>query len=167
LTLDRRKIYNVPFLVLPLKSHDIIIGKSFLKYFEISPSVVKRSLHWLLNHPKTSNVIAQKIHILRRILKRPSSRNYYQLDIEARDKLIKLDNKRQCARHNSIAYIQLKKLPNADITTQTDVDKLQQALEPSSKPEQQVSLPDKFNPQEPVDLLVQAIPKSKLKRDLT
>jgi hypothetical protein len=53
------------------------------------------------------------------------------------------------------------------MTTQTDVDKLQQALEPFSKPEQQVSLPDKSDPQEPVDPLVQAIPKSKLKRDLT
>jgi predicted aspartyl protease len=77
LTLDGRKIYNVPFLVLPLGSHDIIIGKSFLEYFEISPSVAKRSLHWPPNHPKTSNVIAQGIHIPRRILKRPSSRNHY------------------------------------------------------------------------------------------
>jgi hypothetical protein len=124
LTLDRRKIYNVPFLVLPLKSHDIIIGKSFLEYFEILSSVAKRSLHWPPNHPKTSNVIAQGIHIPRRILKRPFSRNYYQLDIKARDKLIELNDKRRCVRHNSIAHIQLKKLPNADITTQTDVDKL-------------------------------------------
>jgi hypothetical protein len=124
LTLDRRKIYNVPFLVLPLKSHNIIISKSFLKYFEISPSVAKRSLHWPPNHPKTSNIIAQEIHILRQILKKPSSKNHYQLDIEARDKLIELDDKKRCARHNSIAHIQLKKLPNADITTQTDVGKL-------------------------------------------
>jgi predicted aspartyl protease len=77
LTLDGRKIYNVPFLVLPLGSYDIIIGKSFLEYFEILSSVAKRLLHWSPNHPKTSNVIAQGIYILRRILKRPSSRNYY------------------------------------------------------------------------------------------
>jgi predicted aspartyl protease len=54
---DRRKIYNVPFLVLSLGSHDIIIGKSFIEYFEISPNVAKRILHWLFNYLKTSNII--------------------------------------------------------------------------------------------------------------
>src|SRR6266536_5435398 len=85
LTLNRRKIYNVPFLVLPLGSHDMIIGKSFIEYFEISPNVAKRILHWPPNHPKSSNVISQGISIPRKILSRPPSRNHHQLDIEARD----------------------------------------------------------------------------------
>ena len=45
LTLDGRKIYNVPFLILLLGSHDIIIGKSFIEYFEISLSIAKRTLY--------------------------------------------------------------------------------------------------------------------------
>jgi hypothetical protein len=61
LTLNRYKIYNVPFLVLPLGSHDIIIGKSFIKYFEISPNVAKRTLYWLSNYLKISNIISQEI----------------------------------------------------------------------------------------------------------
>ena len=77
LTLDGRKIYNVPFLILPLGSHDIIIGKSFMEYFEISPSVAKRTLYWPPNHPKSSNVISQGISIPRKILSRPPSRNHY------------------------------------------------------------------------------------------
>ena len=58
LTLNRRKIYNIPFLVLLLSSYNIIISKSFLEYFNISPSVAKRTLHWPPNHLKTSNVIS-------------------------------------------------------------------------------------------------------------
>jgi predicted aspartyl protease len=73
LMLDGRKIYNVPFLVLPLGSHDIIIGKSFMEYFAILPNVAKRTLHWPPNHPKTSNVISQGIRIPRQILQRPPS----------------------------------------------------------------------------------------------
>ena len=47
LTLHGGKIYNVPFLVIPLRSHDIIIGKSFMEYFDISPSMAQKRLHWL------------------------------------------------------------------------------------------------------------------------
>ncbi len=105
LTLDGRKIYNVPFLVLPIGSHDMIIGKSFMEYFEISPNVAKRTLHWPPNHPKTSNVISQGIQVPRRILQRPPSRNHHQLDMEARDKLIELDEKRRRAGRNSTACV--------------------------------------------------------------
>ena len=105
LTLDGRKIYNVPFLVLPLGSHDIIIGKSFMEYFEISPNVAKKTLHWPPKHPKTTNVISQGIWVPRQILQRPSSRNHHQLDMEARDKLIELDEKRRCAGRNSMACV--------------------------------------------------------------
>jgi hypothetical protein len=57
LTFNKYKIYNIPFLVLPLKSHNIIIGKSFIEYFEISLNMVKRIFHWLSNYLKISNII--------------------------------------------------------------------------------------------------------------
>jgi hypothetical protein len=45
LTLNRRKFYNVPFLVLPLRSHNIIVSKSFIEYFKILLNVAKKTLH--------------------------------------------------------------------------------------------------------------------------
>ena len=69
----------------------MIISKSFIEYFEISLNVAKKTLYWPLNHPKSSNIISQGISVPRKILNRPPSRNHYQLDIEARDKAITLD----------------------------------------------------------------------------
>jgi hypothetical protein len=117
LTLDGRKIYNIPFLVLPLGSQDIIIGKSFLEYFDISPSVARRKLHWPPNHPKTTKVVSQGIQIPKQILKRPTSRNHHQLDIEARDKLIQLDEQRRLAGHASVACISQKRLSYTNTLT--------------------------------------------------
>ncbi len=76
-----------------------------MEYFEISSSVAKRTLHWPPNHPKSSNVISQGISIPRKILSRPPSRNHHQLDMEARDKAIALDEQRRLAGHSLIAHI--------------------------------------------------------------
>lgn len=121
LTLDGRKIYNVPFLILPLGSHDIIIGKSFMEYFQISPNVAKRTLHWPPKHPKTTRAVSQGIQIPRQILKRPLSldRNH-QLDVEARDKLIRSDEQRRLAGLNSVAHLDSKKPRYVGIAAQTE-----------------------------------------------
>jgi transposase InsO family protein len=122
LILDGRRIYNVPFLVLPLGNHDIIIGKTFLEYFNISPNIAQRKLYWPRNHPKTTSVITPGINIPRQILQRPAVQNTHQQDMEARDWLIKLDERRQCAGHNSISHISSVKPGYIDRVTQTDLE---------------------------------------------
>jgi hypothetical protein len=120
LTLDGRRIYNVPFLVLPLGSHDIIIGKTFLEYFDISPSVAKKKLHWPPNHPKTTRAISQGTNIPRQILQRPLIQGAHQQDMEIRDKLIEWDEQRRLAGNNTVAHIHPIRPVYTDGTTQTD-----------------------------------------------
>jgi predicted aspartyl protease len=122
LILDGRRIYNVPFLVLPLGNHDIIIGKTFLEYFNISPNIAQRKLYWPRNHPKTTSVITPGINIPRQILQRPAVQGTHQQDMEARDQLIKLDERRQRAGHNSISHISSVKPSYVDRVTQTDLE---------------------------------------------
>jgi predicted aspartyl protease len=131
LTLDGRRIYNVPFLVLPLGSHDIIIGKTFLEYFDISPSAAKRKLHWPPNHPKTTRAISQGINVPRQILQRPPTQDVYQQDMEIRDKLIEWDEQRQLAGNNTVAHIHPIRPVYTDGTTQTNkpMDKTTRPLE--------------------------------------
>lgn len=125
LTLDGRKIYNVPFLILPLGSHDIIIGKSFMEYFQISPNVAKRTLQWPPRHPKTTRAISQGIRIPRQILKRPLSLDHnHQLDVEARDKLIRSDERRRLAGLNLVAHLDSKEPRYASVAAQTESEDL-------------------------------------------
>jgi antitoxin component of MazEF toxin-antitoxin module len=125
LTLDGRKIYNVPFLILPLGSHDIIIGKSFMEYFQISPNVAKRTLYWPPRHPKTTRAISQGIRIPRQILKRPLSLDHnHQLDVEARDKLIRSDERRRLAGLNLVAHLDSKEPRYASVAAQTESEDL-------------------------------------------
>ncbi|TVY12534.1 hypothetical protein LARI1_G009612, partial [Lachnellula arida] len=169
LTLDGRKIYNVPFLILPLGSHDIIIGKSFMEYFDISPIVAKRKLHWPPNHPKTTAVISRGMQIPRQILKRSTSRNHHQLDMEARDKLIELDEQRRLAGRTSIVHINPKKPSCADIATQTDYDKHQEAPQspkPSS-PYEVASPPPSPQDQGPISNPTSGSPRPKRRPDLS
>ena len=132
----------------------MIIGKSFIEYFEISPNVAKKTLHWPPNHPKSSNVISQGISVPRKILNRPPSRNHHQLDMEARDKAIALDEQRRLAGRSSIAHITTQEIKKhqptplyADMSTQTDFDKI--LLEPGSGKNSDADMATQEPPQTP------------------
>jgi hypothetical protein len=45
-TVDRRRQYNVPFLILDLGSHDCIIGRKWFEYFNVLVDAKERRLHW-------------------------------------------------------------------------------------------------------------------------
>jgi hypothetical protein len=174
LILDGRKIYNVPFLVLPLGNHDMIIGKSFMEYFDISPSVAQKRLHWPRAHPKTTKAISQGIQIPRQILKRPRFRDHYQLDMEARDKLIEQEERRRLAGCNSIAHIYSNGSRYTSAATQTELDMPHEPPKPCGKSESQphqehdrTTLPsdessqskNPSSPQDTLDLLAKELPQ--------
>ena len=59
LTIDGRRQYNLPLLILDLGSHDLILGRKWFDYFRILLDVHNRRLHWPVEIPPTYSAVRE------------------------------------------------------------------------------------------------------------
>jgi hypothetical protein len=88
LTVDKRRQYNIPLLILELGSHDLILGRKWLEYFNLLLDVRDRCLIWPESLPPSLSVV-REIPISREaLLPAPKHTPYsdYQADVEARNR---------------------------------------------------------------------------------
>ncbi|KIM92478.1 hypothetical protein OIDMADRAFT_68913, partial [Oidiodendron maius Zn] len=85
LTVDQRRQYNVPLLILDLGSHDIIIGRKWLAYFDVLPDCRRRRLVWPAKLPPSYSV-AKEIRWNRQDLIPAPRALSHQEDADRRDR---------------------------------------------------------------------------------
>jgi hypothetical protein len=87
LTINQRRQYNIPLLILELGSHNLILGRKWLEYFDLLLDIRNRRLIWPELLPLLLSVV-REIPIPREaLLPAPRHTPYsnYQVDIKARD----------------------------------------------------------------------------------
>jgi hypothetical protein len=112
LTIDGRRQYHLPLMLLDLGSHDLILGRKWLAYFDILVDAKRRCLRWpkhlQLYHPVPKECSVQR----ETFVPKPLSSSY-QADVEARDRAFGLEDKRPAAGRAS-------KLQTANVEEITD-----------------------------------------------
>jgi transposase InsO family protein len=105
LTIDGRRQYNVPFLILDLGSHDCILGRKWFEYFNVLIDAKERRFHWP-QHLNPSYSVVKEILVQREALAPQQSAKYtaeYQEDIQARDRAFEAEDQRRAAGRQSEA----------------------------------------------------------------
>ena len=90
LTVDQYRQYNVPLLILDLGSHDIIIGRKWLAYFDVLPDCRRRRLVWPDKLPPSYS-IAKEIRWNRQDLIPALKVLSHQEDTDYRDRAFNTD----------------------------------------------------------------------------
>ena len=78
--IDKRKMINMPFFLLELGNHDLILGRIWLEYFKVLPDVANKSLIWPKELPESSKPYYKEV-ILKRdqlVEKRPNRHHQKQ-----------------------------------------------------------------------------------------
>ena len=99
LTIDGRRQYNIPLLVLDLGSHDLILGRKWLDYFNLLLNVRERRLMWPPDLPP-SHLLIQEIVVPREAMlpvPKHSPSLGYQQDVEDRDRAFDREDQRRKA----------------------------------------------------------------------
>ena len=98
LLLDGRRLVEIPFLILDLANHDIILGANQMAYFDIQPDLRRRKLVWPVSLPQTcEQSFARKIRVTRESIKPRLVDPEYQTDILRRQRLFDQDEARRTA----------------------------------------------------------------------
>ena len=84
LTVDGRRFYNTPLLILDLGSHDLILGRKWLASFKILVDCHNHCLHWP-SHLQPSHSVVREITVPRQGLLPQRTLRNYQEDADARD----------------------------------------------------------------------------------
>ena len=84
LTVDGRRQYNAPFLVLNLGSHDMILGRKWLAQFDIGIDCRRRRLIWPKGYGPSHSMI-RELETTRENLLLPIQSPSHQEDADARD----------------------------------------------------------------------------------
>jgi hypothetical protein len=102
LMIDNRRLKDVPFLMLDLGNHDIILGAKWMAYFDILPDLRRRRLVWPKALPPTSELsFARKIRVSRNsLLPRPVHR-HHQADVERRSRAFAHEERQDAAGRRS------------------------------------------------------------------
>jgi RNase H-like domain found in reverse transcriptase/Reverse transcriptase (RNA-dependent DNA polymerase)/Integrase zinc binding domain len=99
LIVEGRRQYNIPFIVLNLGAHEVILGRMWFEYFRVNPDVAGRKLIWPLENTPTPSFI-RIIRIARKDLVHQTTPKAIRKDIARRDATIAHDDKRrQDGRH--------------------------------------------------------------------
>jgi hypothetical protein len=91
LLLDHRKFVNMPFVILDIGNHDVILGKTFFEYYNTKLDVKGRKLLWPPTLLPSMSVLRPRIIARELLLPQDISdatKQQYQTDIERRDKLL-------------------------------------------------------------------------------
>src|SRR5204863_9594994 len=51
--MEGRRQYNIPFIVLNLGAHEVILGHKWFEYFQVNPDMANRRLIWPLENTPT------------------------------------------------------------------------------------------------------------------
>ena len=102
LLLDGRKLHNIPFLILNLGNHDMILGAKWMDYFDIAPDLRRKRLIWPQNIPLDPPCFAKQIKLpLHVLLHNPTPNPKHQLDVIRRAKKFEKEDKRILDGKNS------------------------------------------------------------------
>ena len=94
LTVDGRRVYNAPFIVLDLGKHDCIIGVKFMRRFRLLLDPSRNRFKWPTEYPRT-NAFARDILIQYRPNFTRATDQYRQADVDRRNKAIDDDERRR------------------------------------------------------------------------
>jgi predicted aspartyl protease len=94
LTVDGRRVYNAPFIVLDLGKHNCIIGVKFMRRFRLLLDPSRNRFKWPTEYPRT-NAFVKDILIQYRPNFTRVIDQYRQADADRRDKAINDDDKRK------------------------------------------------------------------------
>ena len=87
LTLDGRRQLDIPFCILDLGHHDVILGARWMEYFDVKPDLRNKKLIWPETSPKTSqDVFHREIRVPRQLLRKQDTVPEHQRDVQARDR---------------------------------------------------------------------------------
>jgi hypothetical protein len=103
LTVDGRRQYNIPLLILDLGSHDCILGRQWFVFLDVLIDARRRRLHW----PRAlepSYSIVKEITVQRTSLLPKRAILNHQKDVESRERAFEAEDQRRVA--GRIAYIQ-------------------------------------------------------------
>ena len=157
LTVDGRRQYNIPLLILDLGSHDCILGRQWFAFLDVLIDARRRCLQW----PKTlkpSYSVVKEITVQRTSLLPIRTISAYQEDMESRERAFEAEDRRRTAGRISYIQPQVEDEPeapdnnNADdssetsdsedsiFTTPSEVSSKEEAQESSPEPTQQKPL---------------------------
>jgi len=87
LTVDRRRLWNVPFVILDIGTHDLILGKHFYQEHKALIDVANSRLLWPDSCPQHLSVAKETVFLPEQIRKQRVNQQF-QADVERRDALI-------------------------------------------------------------------------------
>jgi predicted aspartyl protease len=96
LTVDGRRQYHLPLMILDLGSHDLILGRKWLAHFDILVNARRGCLQWPQQYPPSYSVIKECI-VSQDVLAPDMIQQEHQDDVEARDRAFELEDKRRAA----------------------------------------------------------------------
>ena len=91
LSVDGRRQYNVPLLILNLGSYDLILGRKWLAFLDILVDVRRRRLVWPRELEPSTSVI-KEIVVTRDSLRPTKIKRSHQEDADARDQAMELED---------------------------------------------------------------------------
>jgi transposase InsO family protein/predicted aspartyl protease len=87
MTIDGRRQYNTPLLILDLGSHDMILGRKWLAYLKVLVDCDQRCLRWPRELQPSHSVVKEITVTRESLLPQPISQSHQQ-DANARDKAL-------------------------------------------------------------------------------
>ena len=98
--LDGRRQYGIPFCILDLGSHDIILGRKWMSYFDIWLNVRQRQFVWPEDRPKLPSFVREIRADRKTLAAKPNPT--YQQDVRDRDLAFAQEDARREAKRNSL-----------------------------------------------------------------
>jgi predicted aspartyl protease len=133
LTIDKRRQTNIPFYILDLGNHDIILGLRWMDYFNIWLNPRQKRLVWpkdvgrLAPRPIHREIIAERLAIGSRTV-HPA----HQQDVYARDRALDREDVRREAGRRSSTEIKIVKTQTYEQDLRNSLRKMEQELQDSS-----------------------------------
>lgn len=106
LTIDGRRQLDIPFCILDLGNHDVILGLKWMEHFDVQLNPRERKLAWPESTPPTSqNIFHKEIRVPRQSLGQVPIQHHHQQDVLARDRAFIREDRRRTAGRQAIATL--------------------------------------------------------------
>ncbi len=100
LTVDERRQYNIPLLILDLGSHNLILGRKWFAYLGVLIDAKRNSLQWPPNLGPSYSAV-KEIFVPREALLPRRITAEYQADVDARDRAFDREDQRRAAESDA------------------------------------------------------------------
>lgn len=115
LIIDGRKILNLPFLILDLGQHDVILGRTFLAALDVKPDCRRGRLLWPDCIPPTNPLLLNDLNISSEVIEKRPIDLAAQRDANRRDRQMAQVDKRRMDGINSLVLTSAQPLsPESD-----------------------------------------------------